>query len=95
MKAGKQGHVMGMNMCGRCFENGWGAEVDAAKLLSDLGISEDLHQSLMKNLEGGQKVRVLLAHVDGVHGLRLALAGHEARVLRIGPEAGDTRPAGR
>ncbi len=41
--------------------NGWGAEADAAKLLSDLGISEDKHHSLMKNLEGGEKVRVLLA----------------------------------
>jgi len=41
--------------------NGWGAEADAAKLLSDLGISEDKHQMLMKNLEGGEKVRVLLA----------------------------------
>ncbi|NBW50160.1 MAG: sel1 repeat family protein [Betaproteobacteria bacterium] len=28
MKAGRQGHVMGMNMCGRCFENCWGTAVD-------------------------------------------------------------------
>jgi ATPase subunit of ABC transporter with duplicated ATPase domains len=40
---------------------GWNAESDAAKLLSGLGIEEDLHGVLMKQLEGGQKVRVLLA----------------------------------
>ena len=38
---------------------------------------------------------VPLGMVDGAHGLRLALAGHEARVLRIGPEAGDARSGGR
>lgn len=42
-------------------QNGWSAETDAAKLLSDLGIKEDLHQLQMKQLEAGQKVRVLLA----------------------------------
>lgn len=41
--------------------NGWDAEAEAAKLLSDLGIKEDLHQQQMKQLEGSQKVRVLLA----------------------------------
>ena len=41
--------------------NGWDAEVQAAKLLSDLGIKEDLHHQKMNQLEGGQKVRVLLA----------------------------------
>ncbi|MBI3602586.1 MAG: ATP-binding cassette domain-containing protein [Candidatus Omnitrophica bacterium] len=41
--------------------NGWDAEAQAAKLLSDLEIPEDLHRQLMKNLEGSQKVRVLLA----------------------------------
>ncbi len=41
--------------------NGWNAESDAAKLLSDLGIGEELHQQQMKQLEGSQKVRVLLA----------------------------------
>ncbi len=41
--------------------NGWDAESDAAKLLSDLGIPEVLHREQMKNLEGSQKVRVLLA----------------------------------
>ncbi len=41
--------------------NGWNAEAEAGKLLSDLGISEDLHQQQMKQLEGSQKMRVLLA----------------------------------
>ncbi|MSR77662.1 MAG: ATP-binding cassette domain-containing protein [Candidatus Omnitrophica bacterium] len=41
--------------------NGWSAESEAAKLLSDLGIEEDLHQLQMTQLEGSQKVRVLLA----------------------------------
>ncbi|MFA6217755.1 MAG: ATP-binding cassette domain-containing protein [Candidatus Omnitrophota bacterium] len=40
---------------------GWSAESDAAKLLSDLGIEESLHMLHMKQLESGQKVRVLLA----------------------------------
>ncbi len=41
--------------------NGWNAESDAAALLSGLGITEDLHYKLMKELNGNQKVRVLLA----------------------------------
>ena len=41
--------------------NGEIPESDAEKLLSGLGISEDLHKKKMKELEGGQKVRVLLA----------------------------------
>ncbi len=41
--------------------NGWTAESDAAKLLNDLGVAEGLHAVPMKQLEGGQKVRVLLA----------------------------------
>lgn len=41
--------------------NGWNAESDAAAMLSNLGIKEDLHFSLMADLDGKQKVRVLLA----------------------------------
>ncbi|MFZ0488824.1 MAG: ATP-binding cassette domain-containing protein [Salegentibacter sp.] len=41
--------------------NGWNADSNAASLLSNLGIREDLHYSLMKDLDGKQKVRVLLA----------------------------------
>jgi ATPase subunit of ABC transporter with duplicated ATPase domains len=41
--------------------NGWNAESDASSLLSGLGIKESLHQRLMKDLSGKEKVRVLLA----------------------------------
>ncbi|SHF49803.1 ATPase components of ABC transporters with duplicated ATPase domains [Salegentibacter echinorum] len=41
--------------------NGWNAESDAASLLSNLGIKENYHYTLMKDLDGTQKVRVLLA----------------------------------
>ncbi len=40
---------------------GWNAEADAAALLSGLGIKEDRHQMLMRDLSGNEKVRVLLA----------------------------------
>ena len=40
---------------------GWNAESDAAALLSGLGIKEDKHYQLMKDLSGNEKVRVLLA----------------------------------
>ena len=40
---------------------GWNAESDAAKLLSDLGVREELHEMQMSRLEAGDKVRVLLA----------------------------------
>ncbi|MDE6459796.1 MAG: ATP-binding cassette domain-containing protein, partial [Paramuribaculum sp.] len=38
---------------------GWNAESDAAALLSGLGIKEDKHYMLMKDLSGNEKVRVL------------------------------------
>jgi ATPase subunit of ABC transporter with duplicated ATPase domains len=41
--------------------NGYNAQSDAAALLSGLGIVEDDHYKLMKELSGNQKVRVLLA----------------------------------
>lgn len=41
--------------------DGWNAESDAATLLSNLGIKEEFHYKLMKELDGNQKVRVLLA----------------------------------
>ena len=41
--------------------NGWDAESDAAALLSGLGIKEDLHYAQMSDLNGSEKVRVLLA----------------------------------
>lgn len=41
--------------------NGWNAQSDAAALLSGLGITEEDHYKLVKELSGNQKVRVLLA----------------------------------
>jgi ATPase subunit of ABC transporter with duplicated ATPase domains len=41
--------------------NGWNADSEAAALLSNLEIPEKLHHSLMRELDGKQKVRVLLA----------------------------------
>ena len=41
--------------------NGWEAESDAATLLNGLGIETDYHYSMMKDLTGAQKVKVLLA----------------------------------
>jgi ATPase subunit of ABC transporter with duplicated ATPase domains len=41
--------------------NGWNADSDAAAMLSNLGIKEELHYTLMKDLDGKQKVRVLIA----------------------------------
>ncbi len=40
---------------------GYTAESDAASLLSELGVMEPMHQSLMKDIPGALKVRVLLA----------------------------------
>ena len=41
--------------------NGWNADSDAASMLSNLGIKEEFHYTLMADLDGKQKVRVLLA----------------------------------
>lgn len=41
--------------------DGWNAESDAATLLSNLGVKEDKHNLLVKELDGNEKVRVLLA----------------------------------
>ena len=41
--------------------DGWNAEPQAAALLSGIGIKEADHQKLVKDLDGNQKVRVLLA----------------------------------
>ncbi len=40
---------------------GWTAESDAAQLLQNLGIKENLHQKLMSDLSNNEKVRVMLA----------------------------------
>ena len=41
--------------------NGWNADSDAAAMLSNLGIKEEHHYTLMSELDGKQKVRVLIA----------------------------------
>ena len=41
--------------------NGWNAESEAGAMLSNLGISPDFHYTLMSEMEGKMKVRVLLA----------------------------------
>ena len=41
--------------------DGWNAESDAATLLTGLGIGADMHYSIMGDLKGGEKVKVLLA----------------------------------
>ncbi|MCK5814553.1 MAG: ATP-binding cassette domain-containing protein [Flavobacteriaceae bacterium] len=48
---------------GEKFEEmgGWTAESDAATMLSSLGIKDDMHYTLMSDLDGKQKVRVLIS----------------------------------
>jgi ATPase subunit of ABC transporter with duplicated ATPase domains len=41
--------------------NGWMAESDAAELLSNLGIKEELHYKVLNELNGSEKIKVLLA----------------------------------
>ncbi len=41
--------------------NGWEAESDAASLLNGLGIPSEMHYEIMQNLNGPEKVKVLLA----------------------------------
>src|SRR6476660_4258782 len=53
-------------------EDGYTAESDAAILLQGLDIAEDMHERPMGELQGGQKVRVLLAQ---------AMFGHPAALL--------------
>ena len=61
---------------------GWNAESDAASLLSVLGIKENKHYMLMKDLSGKEKVRVLLAK---------ALFGHPDNLLLDEPDRKSTR----
>ena len=52
--------------------NGWEAESDAAQLLQNLGVKENLHQKQMAELANNEKVRVMLAK---------ALFGHPENLL--------------
>jgi ATPase subunit of ABC transporter with duplicated ATPase domains len=54
-------------------EDGYTAETDAAILLQGLDIPDDLHERKMGELQGGQKVRVLLAQALFGHPLALLL----------------------
>jgi ATPase subunit of ABC transporter with duplicated ATPase domains len=54
-------------------EDGYTAETDAAILLQGLDISDELHERKMGELQGGQKVRVLLAQALFGHPLALLL----------------------
>jgi ATPase subunit of ABC transporter with duplicated ATPase domains len=54
-------------------EDGYTAETDAAILLQGLDISDELHERKMSELQGGQKVRVLLAQALFGHPLALLL----------------------
>lgn len=56
MRAGELEHEFGEM-------GGYTAESDAATLLSELGVKEEMHQSLMKDIPSNFKVRVLLAQV--------------------------------
>ena len=41
--------------------NGWEAESEAATLLAGLGVTEDMHDKMMKDIDDTYKVRILLA----------------------------------
>ncbi len=41
--------------------NGWDAETEVAQILQGLGVDADLHYSYMRDLNGGDKVKVMLA----------------------------------
>ena len=52
--------------------DGWNAESDAAQMLSNLGVKEEMHQKMMSELSNTEKVRVMLAK---------ALFGHPDNLL--------------
>ena len=53
--------ALGELECVVAEENGYVAEAEAATLLAGLGISEELHEVQMSQLQGGLKIRVLVA----------------------------------
>lgn len=57
----EDGALLGELECIVAEEDGYSAEAEAATLLSGLGIEESLHDMQMKNIQGGLKLRVLLA----------------------------------
>src|SRR5271154_1290435 len=70
-------------------ENGYTAESDAAVLLDGLGLEEPLHERKMRELQGGQKVPVLLDEptnqldLDSVHWLQDYLIEYEGALIVI------------
>src|SRR6201996_3811472 len=75
-------------------EDGYTAESDAAILLQGLDIPDELHERKMSELQGGQKVRVLLAQalfgeptnsldLDSVHWLQNFLLEFEGTLITI------------
>ena len=50
--------------------NGWDAEAQAAEMLHGLGVGDELLTKKMRDLEAGQKVRVLLAQLGPLRRLR-------------------------
>lgn len=57
----EEGNLIGEVEAEFAEQNGYEAEAEAASLLNGLDIKENLHDKKMKELEGGEKVRVLLA----------------------------------
>jgi ATPase subunit of ABC transporter with duplicated ATPase domains len=57
----KEGERLGELECTVAEEDGYTAEADAAQLLTGLGIPEEEHGKLMKEVAGAYKLRVLLA----------------------------------
>ncbi|TNE91312.1 MAG: ATP-binding cassette domain-containing protein [Deltaproteobacteria bacterium] len=57
----EEGELLGELECVVAEEDGYTADADAAILLSGLGIGEELHYAPMSEVQGGMKVRVLLA----------------------------------
>ena len=66
--------------------DGWNAESDAAMLLSGLGIKEDKHYTLMGELSGKEKVRVMLAQ---------ALYGTDMQIFCKFPHRRKSLPGGK
>src|SRR5215475_13387373 len=70
-------------------EDGYEAEANAAILLGGLDIPEELHERTMSEMQGGQKVRVLLAEptnhldLDSIHWVREFLLRYDGTLIVI------------
>ena len=63
--------------------NGWEAESEAAQLLQNLGIKEDVHYSQMSDISNNEKVRVMLAKAEYLSGLEqcVLVVSHDRHFL--------------